>query len=318
MSHLSKPLPALYTVYVLRSTVRHASIYIGSTPNPPRRLKQHNGQAPGGAARTSQQTLRPWEMIALVSGFPSMVAALKFEWALTNPHVSLHIPTESRITVATKKKRSGMPRRPLHSLKSVVANLHILTGVPSFARWPLNLHFLAREAHKAWEARLKSVGELPRAGVEIATDFAPSPENESSVPTPRGIHALPLDYSPMKSYVEKAHNIVSFEQEGDCVHCHEDLESTKGLHPMCPNDGCEAMGHLDCWSKHALVGEDAGTLIPERCACPSCGGNIRWSDMVKELTLRVRSPKDVEKLLKKKRRSKKTDAAAANAAAAAS
>lgn len=79
MSHIPKPIPALYTVYVLRSTVRHASIYIGSTPNPPRRLKQHNGDVKGGAARTSKAKLRPWEMIVLVSGFPSLVAALKFE-----------------------------------------------------------------------------------------------------------------------------------------------------------------------------------------------------------------------------------------------
>ncbi len=75
-----KPIPALYTVYVLRSTVRHASLYIGSTPNPPRRLAQHNGLVRGGAARTSRHSLRPWEMVALVSGFPSMTAALKFEF----------------------------------------------------------------------------------------------------------------------------------------------------------------------------------------------------------------------------------------------
>ena len=86
-----KPIPALYTVYILRSTVRHASLYIGSTPNPPRRLSQHNGLVRGGAARTSRHSLRPWEMVALVSGFPSMTAALKFECVFPRPPLSLCI-----------------------------------------------------------------------------------------------------------------------------------------------------------------------------------------------------------------------------------
>ncbi|KAM5344782.1 hypothetical protein ACJ41O_010644 [Fusarium nematophilum] len=307
MSQLSRPHPALYTVYVLRSTVRHASIYIGSTPNPPRRLKQHNGEARGGAVRTARQTLRPWEPIILVSGFPSMVAALKFEWALTNPHVTMHIPTEDRlINVRQKAKRNGKPRRPLHSLTSVVSNLHLLLGVSSFARWPLTLHFFVRDSKKAWDDWLETVGGSPREGLRILTDFGPAIRNRETSPEPWGIHALPLDYAPLKGYVEKAHNVVSFEREGKCVHCHEELESSRGLHPICPNDGCETMGHLDCWSKHALGGEDDGTVIPRSCRCPSCGGEIQWGDMMKELTLRVRGSKEVEKLLKKRRRTKKT------------
>lgn len=82
MAVQSKPIPALYVVYILRSTVRKASLYIGSTPHPPRRLNQHNGKAKGGAVRTSRPSLRPWEMVGVVSGFPSMVGALKFEYVL--------------------------------------------------------------------------------------------------------------------------------------------------------------------------------------------------------------------------------------------
>lgn len=114
---------------------------------------------------------------------------------------------------------------------------------------------------------------------------------------------MPLDYWPMKEYIEKAHNVVSFERQGKCIHCHEEMEPDQGLYAMCPNDGCEAMGHLDCWSKRALASDgDPTAILPNSCECPSCGGNIRWGDMIKELSLRTRGAGEVEKLLKKKKR----------------
>jgi structure-specific endonuclease subunit SLX1 len=74
-----KPVSALYVVYMLRSIARPGCTYIGSTPNPGRRVRQHNGEIKGGAARTSRGDKRPWEMVAVVAGFPGAVAALKFE-----------------------------------------------------------------------------------------------------------------------------------------------------------------------------------------------------------------------------------------------
>ncbi|KAF3056435.1 Structure-specific endonuclease subunit SLX1 [Daldinia childiae] len=313
MSTLSKPIPPLYTVYILRSTVRNASLYIGSTPNPPRRLKQHNGDVKGGAARTAKSKLRPWEMVGLVSGFPGMVAALKFEWALTNPHVSLHIPSTSRISAAAGRKRNGHPKRPRHTLTSILSNLHLLLRVPSFSRWPLNLHFFVPEVHEAWNKWCTTVDEPLRDTIQVLTDFNPartnqgdseSSDTENEVEQLWGIHALPLDYAPMKTYVMKTQSIYDFEREGDCIVCQEQLDPGKGLYATCSNIDCEGTGHISCWSRHLLGKEADEDIIPISGRCPRCKGEVVWGDLMKEMSLRIRGPKEVEKLLKKPRKRK--------------
>lgn len=271
---------------------------------------------------------------------------LQRRWALTNPHLSLHIPSESRISRASGVKRNGAPKRPRPGMASVMSNIHLLLRVPSFDRWPLRMHLFVRAAHAAWRTSCAGAGEALREDVQVLTDLGS--EEEASRPgtaasssartgktttaqtgdpeaeadgdsdertAPWGIHSLALDYEPMKDHVEKGQSIVTFEREGRCIICDEEMEHGKGLHVVCSGSGCEGIGHLSCWSRHLLGqegkdgtgGESEEALIPVRGRCPSCRDEVRWEDLMRELTLRMRGQKEVEKLLKtttKRRRAK--------------
>lgn len=241
--------------------------------------------------------------------------------------------------------------------------------MPSFAGWPLTLHFFDKDVFARWERYCAAPGVEPvRKTLEVFTDFKPATvkeveareegdeeeeasekkkkktttttttttrkkeeakskkkgakaseedetageedekaENEEATEGPRwGIYNLPLDHAPLAPYLEKGQDISTFEREGNCVVCQQQLEHDKGLYTICSNGECEGVGHLDCWSRHLLHqrGDDGanGVILPMEGQCPKCSGVVRWSDMMRELTLRVRGQKEVEKVLKKRRR----------------
>jgi len=230
-------------------------------------------------------------------------------WAWQNPHITIHIPPESRIQHATQKKRGGQPKRPRHSVSSLLSNLHLLLRVPSFSRWPLELRFFSEDVYKAWLRWSKTAAEPIRDSIKIIQDFPPSDIAsgiESASPrrkkakTLHGINRLILDYSSEKPHVEKGKNIVDFEREGSCAICHSDLEHDAGIYTICPNSGCESVTHLACLSQRFLK-DEANALVPVNGQCPTCKAEVRWVDVVKELSLRIRGQKVVEKLLKGKR-----------------
>ena len=59
--------------------------YVGVSPNPTRRLRQHNGEICGGAKYTTSKGAG-WKHICTVEGFRTKIEALQFEWAVK------HIP----------------------------------------------------------------------------------------------------------------------------------------------------------------------------------------------------------------------------------
>lgn len=55
---LHHTIPPFYACYLLRSLkAKRAAIYIGSTPDPPRRIKQHNGVIAGVSFREMNNML---------------------------------------------------------------------------------------------------------------------------------------------------------------------------------------------------------------------------------------------------------------------
>lgn len=133
----------------------------------------------------------------------------------------------------------------------------------------------------------------------IGEDGVASNGNQMRPPSGGGIDGLVVDYANEKLHVEKAKEMVDFEMEGQCTLCSHDMAHDEGLFTICPNPTCQSATHLTCLSKHFLKGQDA--ILPVRGTCPACQAELRWIDVIKELTLRMRGQKDIEKLLKPKR-----------------
>ncbi|KAF2858580.1 hypothetical protein K470DRAFT_203115, partial [Piedraia hortae CBS 480.64] len=252
-------IPAYYACYLLRSTVHHASLYVGSTPNPKRRLNQHNGLAKGGAVRTGRPNLRPWEMTCLVSGFPSKIAALQFEWAWQKPHLTRHIPPHLR------------PAKLRRRLVDKLTHLHLLLQSLTFSRWPLRVTFYTPDVHHSW---VKCTAKLQPLAHHVVVSLS-----ESS------IQEVDVTFADMGGLVQK--NLARFEDAEwlNCAICNKGLPPSGNMTLICPGEGCDAMLHVQCLAASFLAGTDA--IVPIGGKCPSCQKELLWLDLVKELRLRT-------------------------------
>ena len=315
----SKPIHAFYCCYLLRSRNRK-SYYIGSTPNPARRLGQHNGTSKGGAKRTSMQGKRPWEMTCIVTGFPSHFSALQFEWAWQNTHATRHIDSQVRDARAEELQRgkktaavsSGRRKRPPMSLEARLKNLHHLLGVGSFCRWPLHLRFFAPDVLKQWERHTAKMTPKLRDTVTIQLTPAETPNLSPEVWAevghhfvPEVIREIPVAYEDCKAYVEKSSEILESGQNPGCGLCKTAADASASLVLVCPVDTCRTVSHLSCLSKKFLADEgNTAALVPVEGNCPGCNTRLRWSTLMKELSLRTYGAEEIETMFKPKRKKK--------------
>jgi structure-specific endonuclease subunit SLX1 len=325
-----KAIPAFYCCYLLRSTTRHASLYVGSTPNPPRRLEQHNGKIKGGAVRTSRVSLRPWEMTCIVAGFPSNIAALQFEWAWHNAHLTRHITPDERISFATtrtKTKKTGKvstrPGRPRTSLTDKLSNLHLLLRVPYFSQWPLEVCFFSEEVYKVWQKWCDRVDGNIRSGIKVYLDPPQTDSNDLEITSGQqsakrrkidllgkgGVEGVDPTYARFQDVLEKSRlflDEVVFQSSGVCA---QRLDMQADLYTICPHSTCRELSHVTCLSQKFTEGDGEASFLPQHGKCPSCYGPLEWSELMRDVSLRARGKKEVRKLLSKKRKTKAATAA---------
>ncbi|KAJ5223729.1 Structure-specific endonuclease subunit slx1 [Penicillium chermesinum] len=308
-----KPIPAYYACYLLRSTVRHASLYIGSTPNPIRRLAQHNGDAKGGAKRTSRDKLRPWEMVLVVEGFMSRVGALQFEWAWqhsdrsrhTNPGNDANGDDDSGLAKPGIKSRSSRARR---SLTAHLEDLHTLLRSTYFSNWQLRIRFFCADVYRVWKIWNERVdARLPDSTIILDGDC---PVQQGDCRRVGNIQSLSTDYTPLESYLEKSMFLLQDAEDLRCQICKSAVTPDVEQIVVCPKPSCRSANHLLCLSAQFLTDlDDPQALIPTHGTCPTCKEAVQWPTMMQELSLRNRAEKEARTILHRKEKRERKEAA---------
>ena len=120
-----------------------------------------------------------------------------------------------------------------------------------------------------------------------------------------GIHTLDVTFQPMKLGLEKSLGLLAIPLSS-CALCQQSINATGSMALVCMTDGCDSPYHMSCLSRHFLDAEENSTaVLPTEGKCPSCGTGLHWTDLVRNLSLRMRGVKEMEALFKQpKSRSK--------------
>ncbi|EPX74925.1 structure-specific endonuclease catalytic subunit [Schizosaccharomyces octosporus yFS286] len=239
---------SFYCCYLIQSkkTASSRSLYIGSTPNPIRRLRQHNGELQGGAWKTRNG--RPWIVLCLVHGFPNKTSALQFEWIWQHPNLSRH----------TKDNQESIKRTL--SINSSLNSLQKIVSSNGWKRWPLEITFFSQHAFERWNIISKG-----NASVKF------SMEERNLIDFYNQIFEEELIKFPSK-------NKASCKSTCDICLC-ELCEDDSLLY--CLYDDCDMTSHTTCLASHFLTGEEH--ILPVLGRCILCLRSLQWNKLIKSI-----------------------------------
>ncbi|KAJ3397220.1 hypothetical protein HDU92_000100 [Lobulomyces angularis] len=285
---------------LLLSDFNKRSTYIGSTPNPVRRIRQHNGELKGGAYKTSKN--RPWKMILVVYGFQNKIQALQFEWAWQNPNLSRSSSNDNLPTNLQIKKTHPKPTKSArYGLKNNIAALCHLLKSERFNRLPLKVNFFESELEKIFDLHYFSPIQSDIMS-DSSSDFESSEDEDGK--------KFPLHL--WKGYLNDLTELPIKTKSGVCQYGRLVLRCFDANEDAQLNERksrcCSFKSHLICLAELFLKKEEenlnflhskirhkkklknlnfykSDQLLPSRGECPICSKNLIWGDLMKQSNL---------------------------------
>lgn len=178
------------------------------------------------------------------------------------------------------------------------------------------MRFFCEDVHRVWQAWVKHVSGATDGVIKVVLDLKRPPaeangniQNGEANSKPHGglvgmggLKSLDVAYKGLKNHVEKSLFLLAETEDTRCAVCTELLNQNTAMVVVCPGDDCRAASHVSCLSSRFLaLHKHTDAVIPTEGSCPACKATVRWVDLVRELSLRTRGAKEIERLMKKPR-----------------
>lgn len=118
------------------------------------------------------------------------------------------------------------------------------------------------------------------------------PDGQSAWSIAPGILELDVTYKSLKPFLQKTQALFDNSEWMECAVCRQGLPSSGAATVVCPHTNCNTMSHLQCLSSRFVNhGAKGDHILPTSGTCPGCQSELVWSDLVRELSIRMRGLK---------------------------